>query len=159
MDVARRIDVFQFGFSSRQLFSGSFRGTVRPIAQIEFAAIGASSATVEASSVVIPPDDPPHHPYLGKPPDAYADPLSCREALGLGGDELFGAALQAKHRTVEAVGIHVAEQPDQVTRLVPPFEVAVTAADKDKLPDLVGIAELPRAAAAASSIGIRHGQK
>ena len=76
---------------------------------------------------------------------------------GLGGNVILRAAFQAPHRTVEPVGIDIAEQPDQVGRLVPALDVTVAAADKHKLPELMGVAELPLAAALASSTGVRHG--
>jgi hypothetical protein len=57
------------------------------------------------------------------------------------------------------LSLNVPEDFLQVPRLIPAIDVAESALNSHKLPDLVGIAELPFAAALTSSTSVRHGPK
>ncbi|WP_165848690.1 hypothetical protein [Mesorhizobium delmotii] len=73
--------------------------------------------------------------------------------------ELVFAASLACHFAPHHFGLNIPEDFLQVTRLVPAPDVAEPALDAHELPDLMGIAELPFAAAFTSSTSVRHGAK
>ncbi|WP_210212607.1 hypothetical protein, partial [Mesorhizobium sp. M4A.F.Ca.ET.050.02.1.1] len=106
--------------------------------------------------LLIPPHDPPHRPYFGKPSHPNALPLPRRRALRLGVHEFVLAAALAAHLAAHEVRFDVAENLQQIVGLIPTLDVAESAADEHELPDLVGIAEPPPAAALSSSVSIRH---
>jgi hypothetical protein len=110
-------------------------------------------------SNLVPPDNPPHRPYFGKPRDPNALPFSCRWVLRLGVHVLVLAAPFAAHSAPDQLSLKVPEDFPQVTRQVPPFDVTKATADEHELPDLMGIAELPFPAALSSSTSIRHDPK
>lgn len=107
----------------------------------------------------ISPDHPPHRSDFGKPPDADALPLSRGWAFGLDMHELMPSAAFATHFAPDQFRLNIPEDFPQVTRLIPAFDVAEPALNAHKLPDLVGIAELPFAAAFTSTTSIRHAAK
>lgn len=69
------------------------------------------------------------------------------------------SAAFAAHFASHQLGLNIPEDFLQVTRLIPALDVAESALNAHKLPDFVGIAELPFAAAFTSSTSIRHGPK
>lgn len=119
-----------------------------------------TSAKVKAAfSVLIPPDYSAHYSYLSEPPNPNSLPFSRRWVLCFGMHVVVLAAPFASHFAPHQLGLNVTKDFPQVTRLIPALDATQPATNEHELPNLMGIAEPPCAAALSPSTSIGHGQK
>lgn len=117
-----------------------------------------SSQRVESSpfSVLIPPDHSAHYSYLCEPPNPNSLPFSRGRVLCFGMHVVVLAAPFASHFAPHQLSLNVPKDFPQVTRLIPALDVAKPALNAHELPNLMGIAERPCAAALSSSTSVGH---